>query len=137
MLEKAVLNIEQAFGNKKQDGVLLKPNGRIPDQRSLIEQIFEYVEKNYEKDISLQSIAGMFYTSKEYICRAFKEKYHTNLVKYIHTRRMEKAEMLLSSLEVKVQDIAQMVGYDDFKYFSKLFKRHYSVSPSEYMNARR
>ena len=51
---------------------------------------------------------------------------------YLTELRINKAKELLSGDDLSVQDVAEMVGYQDLKYFSKLFKRITGVSPSDY-----
>jgi len=53
---------------------------------------------------------------------------------FIREIRLKRAAQLLAQKHLTVTDVSFMVGYDDPKYFSKIFKKFHSVSPSEYRN---
>ncbi|MBU7320096.1 response regulator [Paenibacillus oleatilyticus] len=99
---------------------------------NVIFEIAKFIQNHYHQDITLQEIANHFYLSREYISRKFKQEFHVNLSDYISGIRIDKAKLLLLNPNLRISQIAAMVGYDDEKYFSKVFKKTVGVSPNEY-----
>ena len=70
------------------------------------------------------------YLSPVYISKIFKEKTGDSPINYLIRIRLEKAKEMLDSDSTKsIREIAQKVGYEDMYHFSKLFKRHFGISP--------
>ncbi|MFT4415051.1 response regulator transcription factor [Fredinandcohnia humi] len=103
-------------------------------ERKSVYLIEEYIRHNYEKDINLQEIADRFFLSREYISRKFKQEFNETITDYLLKIRMEKAMELLENPHLKIYEIANHVGYQNEKYFSKLFKKFAGVTPNEYRN---
>ncbi len=101
-------------------------------EKSSIQEIESYIRKNYDKDITLQEIADRFYLSREYISRRFKQEYHETVTNYLTAIRIEKAKELLKNPHLKVYEISFKVGYQNEKYFSKVFKKTVGLTPNEY-----
>lgn len=99
-------------------------------------EIAKYIRNHYHQDITLQEIANHFYLSREYISRKFKQEFGQNLSDYLSGIRIEKAKLLLLNPHLRISQVAAMVGYEDEKYFSKVFKKTVGVSPNEYRKGR-
>ncbi|MDQ0494522.1 response regulator transcription factor [Paenibacillus brasilensis] len=97
-----------------------------------IRDIARYLDAHYDEDISLQDMASRFYLSREYISRKFKQEYGVNLSDYLCRIRMDKAKLLLLNDKLRLHHIAGMVGYQDEKYFGKVFKKLEGVTPGEF-----
>ncbi|WP_155985794.1 helix-turn-helix transcriptional regulator [Paenibacillus gorillae] len=104
---------------------------RQPDL-NIMKEIAKYMEQNYHLEVTLQDISERFYLSREYISRRFKQEMGENVFDYLARIRVEKARLLLQNPNLKITQIAEMVGYDDEKYFSKVFKKVMGVSPNQY-----
>ncbi|NOU99974.1 response regulator [Paenibacillus planticolens] len=100
--------------------------------KNVIFEIAEYLEKHYHEDVTLQDIAGRFFLSREYISRKFKQEFEVNLSDYLGQIRMSKAKVLLRNPHLRISQVAEMVGYQDEKYFSKVFKKLEGITPNEY-----
>ncbi|OCT10682.1 DNA-binding response regulator [Paenibacillus pectinilyticus] len=99
---------------------------------NVIFEIASFLEKHYHEDISLADIASRFYLSREYISRKFKQEFQVNLSDYLGQIRMSKAKVLLCNPNLRISQVAEMVGYQDEKYFSKVFKKMSGMTPNEY-----
>lgn len=97
-----------------------------------IEEIAYYIQNHYSEEISLQEFSEKFYLSREYISRKFKQYYGENLSDYIVRIRMNKAKELLKFPRLKIYEIAGEIGYQDDKYFRKIFKKMVGMTPNEY-----
>ncbi|RED63770.1 response regulator [Cohnella lupini] len=98
----------------------------------VIFEIVKHVDSHYAEDLTLQNIAERFFLSREYISRKFKQQFQENLSDYIERIRMDKAKLLLMNPQYRIVQIANLVGYKDEKYFSKVFKKLEGLSPNEY-----
>lgn len=111
-------------------GLLLRYQQK--ERSGSIGEIAKYLELHYQDDLSLQDIATRFFLSREYISRKFKQEFGVNLSDYVTGIRMEKAKLLLLNPHLRIADVAASVGFQDEKYFSKVFKKTTGCSPAEY-----
>lgn len=100
-----------------------------PDPMS---EIARYMDAHYQEDLSLQQIAARFYLSREYISRKFKHQFGLNWSEYLGKLRINNAKLLLQNPSLRIAKISEMVGYQDEKYFSKVFKKMEGITPGEY-----
>nr|WP_145405703.1 response regulator [Paenibacillus xylanexedens] len=95
-------------------------------------EIARYMDAHYQEDLSLQQIAARFYLSREYISRKFKQQFGLNWSEYLGKLRINNAKLLLHNPSLRVAAISEMVGFQDEKYFSKVFKKIEGITPVEY-----
>lgn len=101
-------------------------------ENHIIHDIARYLENHYAEDISLQDMAARFFLSREYISRRFKQEFSVNISDFLASVRIEKAKLLLLNPQLRISQVAEMVGYQDEKYFSKVFKKQEGRTPNEY-----
>ena len=102
------------------------------NKKYVVEQMVNYFEDHYNEKISLDQIAENMYLSPFYISKIFKSETGDTPIRHLINIRLEKAKELLErGYEGNIQEIAASVGYDDAYHFSKLFKKHYGISPSQ------
>jgi len=102
------------------------------NKKYVVEQIVNYFEDHYSEKISLDQIAENMYLSPFYISKIFKSETGEAPIRHLIKIRLEKAkEILESGASGSIQEVAAAVGYEDAYHFSKLFKKHYGVSPSQ------
>jgi two-component system response regulator YesN len=99
--------------------------------RNSVMKAAQYIQQYYRQDISLQSISHYVHLSKNYFANLFKKEIGESFLEYLTRIRIEKAKELLKS-DLKATDVGSLVGIQDPKYFSKVFKKITGVSPSEY-----
>lgn len=98
-------------------------------------EVRAYIDRHYDRPISLETVADAFYVTKEYLSKAFKAQTGVNLTDYVIRLRMDKARGLVLASELKIKDIASAVGYEDVTYFNRLFKHQFGETPGQ-MRAR-
>ncbi|NHN32171.1 response regulator transcription factor [Paenibacillus agricola] len=98
----------------------------------LIQKCKKYIEENYMEDISLETLAGIFYFNPSYLSNLFKTYAGISYSEYLTNVRIQKAQLLLKTSNEKVYTIACKVGYNDSAYLIKIFKRNVGVSPYKY-----
>lgn len=107
-------------------------NKSSSEQKRVIRSVMEIVEKRYQEDISLQSIAEEVYLSPSYLSYLFKKEVGVSLIKYITMIRLDKAKELLRSGNMRISDIAAKVGYQNYSYLYIAFKNNVGESPAQY-----
>ena len=100
--------------------------------KGIIHDIQIFIRNHYQEPISLASLAEQFYLHPNYLSRLFKEKTGKNFIDYITEIRMDKVKEMLADPNGKISDISQAVGYENPRYFSKVFKQTTGFTPREY-----
>lgn len=94
--------------------------------------VIDYIEGNYQSDLSLDKLSAIIDVSPQYLCRLFKDCYAMRPFEYLAKRRTCQAKLMLLEDKYTVNDIAQIVGYNDCSYFCSVFKKHEGISPAEF-----
>jgi len=97
-----------------------------------IRDIKDYIDQHYYEEVKIATFTEMHYLSREYLMKLFKQAYGTGIYEYVLKVRMDKAKQLLRDPDLRIQHIADILGYKDKNYFSKAFKNYCGVSPSDY-----
>lgn len=105
---------------------------KIHQQNHILNKIQQYLEENYSKDISLDTVADVVNLSTSYLSFIFKEISGKNFVDYVNDFRIEKAKELLDKTSLNISEIAAKVGYNSANNFSKVFKKYVGVAPGQY-----
>jgi len=106
-------------------------------RRQLMLRAKEYLEEHYAQPISLQDIATHLRVSPFYLSHVFSEENEFSLFAYLTRLRLGTAKELLEEGAMNVSEVAQAVGYEDPKHFSKVFKRHFNRPPRDFLGERR
>lgn len=118
-----------------QNVVLGEKKGEITGNiRDYVKEAVAYINENYFEELTLSGLSEKYAVESSYFSKLFKQETGENLMLYIASRRMEKAKELMRREDINIAEVAFMVGYDDYTYFSKVFKKHVGVSPREYRN---
>jgi len=99
------------------------------ENREEIKRAIEYVERHYMDDINLETISEYINLSPAYFSRLFKKLTGQNFIEYLNRFRISKALELLKTTDMKVYEVANYVGIDNYRYFSKLFKEVTGITP--------
>lgn len=126
-LEEYLLGILQEICNNDQS---IERSGN-----AIIRDILHYVEHNYSYDISLQELAEKkYFMNPSYLSRLFKSAVGKTFSRYVIDLRIEKARELLKDKDLKIQDIAAQVGYNNTSHFIRSFKQICGCTPEEMKN---
>ena len=96
------------------------------------EEIIQFINANYDKNLSLDYIADQFYISKYYLSHLFKEKSGFTVIEYINNKRIMEAQGLLNNSNYNITDIAYRVGFNNSTHFWRTFKKATGLTPSEF-----
>lgn len=98
-----------------------------------IKKTVSYINMYFaEREINLESISQHCGYTPSYLSRLFKQETGRNIVDYLNEIRIYNAKLLLQKPKSKVYQVAENVGYNNYNYFSKMFKKFEGISPSEY-----
>lgn len=96
-----------------------------------VEKIIRYIDENITEKMSLTSISKKINLSREYTSSVFKKETGKTLTDYINERKMNFAKELISGGEMSLSQVCAYVGYSDYTYFSRLFKKYFDITPIE------
>lgn len=102
----------------------------------VVYKVMEYVRRNFSRKISLDDIAGEVYLSRSYLSSLFKEETGQSLFAYINHVRIEKSKQMLLDDTASLADVANLCGFEDQSYFTKVFKKAVGISPKKYRDTR-
>lgn len=98
----------------------------------VIHKSLQYIHQHYFEKITLESAAQRVHLSPSYFSKIFKKEMGSNFNAYLNKQRIEKSKKLLLEDEYTLIEIAMIVGFEDHSYFTKVFKKNTSVTPSQY-----
>ena len=90
----------------------------------IVRDALSYIKKHYNENISLTDVAEYANVNKSYLCDVFKKEQNVTIINYMTNLRIEKAKELLLHTDMKMYEISVEVGYNDYTYFSQIFKRN-------------
>ncbi len=112
---------------------LYKDNKKEKPSSSKISDAVKYIENNcFRHDFSLPLAAEKSYISEPYFRKLFRQEFGISPQQYVIRRRLRHAASLIITGYYSLSEIADLCGYNDYKYFSTEFKRHMGISPSAY-----
>ncbi|TDF99799.1 response regulator transcription factor [Paenibacillus piri] len=117
VFHKACLAVQSTF---------LRPYTKV------IRDVIDYLNVNFRHDISLADAANHVYLNRSYLSYLFVQETGRNFSDFLTDLRMDKAKELFRNTALKNYEIADEVGYRDFRHFGQMFKRHTGMTPSEY-----
>ncbi|MGT2959171.1 AraC family transcriptional regulator [Streptococcus bovimastitidis] len=97
-----------------------------------VKQSLKLIHANYDSKIRISDMADKLNLDRTYLYKIFKEKTGYSLKDYILHIKLDKSAQLLSESDLTITEISYSVGYSDPLQFSKIFKKFYKVSPSQY-----
>ena len=92
----------------------------------------EYIDNNYDKDLTLTDVAKYIYLSDSYFAHSFKDKFGISPKSYILKVRIESAKEYLKNTDMKVSEVAKMVGFSSQQRFNDIFRKHEDITPLAY-----
>lgn len=96
-----------------------------------LEEVRLFMKKHYTEQVTLEQLARVFFVSKEYLSKMFKQEYGQNVTDYMLQLRMDKAKEWLAEGSIPIKTVAEMAGYEDVTYFYRVFKKHFGIAPGE------
>ncbi len=102
----------------------------------VIYKAIDYIKRNYMKKITLEEVASNVNLSATYFSAVFKDEMKCNFNSYVNKIRIEMSKKLLSDNTIPLVDVANLVGYEDQSYFTKVFRSQTGISPGKFRERR-
>jgi len=118
----------QVFAEKLQGYVGQTNRPTVP---VIIQKVLAYVQERYAEPISVQGIAKRFGLNPDYFSHLFKLSMGVNFIEYLNRYRIDRAEELIVKESLKIYEVAERVGFPDYKYFSRLFHQWKGYRPTD------
>lgn len=109
-----------------------KPRSKKHSLMQEMDAAVRFFHENYNKPISIEEYAAEHHMSVSWFIRNFKEYTESTPAQYLLSIRISNAQTLLETTTYNVTEIAEIVGYDNPLYFSRIFKKQNGMSPSEF-----
>ncbi|PLR30309.1 arabinose operon transcriptional regulator AraC [Chimaeribacter coloradensis] len=120
-LEKLILRCQQ-----------LLPAQPVPACDPRIAAICQYLNENLDQEVKIEALAQRVYLSPSRLAHLFRQELNTTILCWREAQRVSRAKSLLQISQLPIATIARMVGYEDQLYFSRLFRKHVALSPTQY-----
>lgn len=102
-----------------------------------MQRVIHFLDRNFDKRVSLKDAAELVALSPKYLSRVFKEKTGTGFEDYRLKVRMDRAASILETTDHSVEEVAYRVGYENAESFTRLFKRIRGCTPTAHRERRR
>lgn len=99
---------------------------------TIIHQIVGEIQDKYTENITLTDLAEKYGISISHLSSLIKNELKLPFSEYITARRMQKAKELLKDESLSIAQVAEQTGYNDYFYFTRVFKKSTGISPSKY-----
>jgi two-component system response regulator YesN len=135
-----LMNAVKKIVSKKEGFSLHREENPIIEQAAqtnrFIKSALEYVEKHYASPLNLQEVAESLSISSSYLSKLFVDKLEMRFTQFVNLYRIKISQQYLKSTDKTVEEIASLVGYNDYKYFSQVFKSISGMTPMQFKSER-
>ncbi|GIP33033.1 response regulator [Paenibacillus sp. J2TS4] len=126
--------LQQYLQQLCKQGCILQEKHRRSEAEQVIHKAVQYIKGHLHLDLSVIDCARQVHLSGSYFSNLFKKVTGQTFLQFVTNERIERAKMMLLE-EKQVQEIAGLLGYEDRRYFSEVFKKHSGMTPSEFKTA--
>ncbi len=109
----------------------------LGQEEDAVQRVVHFVQRNYDKALTLEDAALVASLSPKYLSRIFKQETHQSFTDFRLSLRMEKAREYLETTHLHIGEIADKLGYESEESFVKMFKKIEKSTPTEYRVSRR
>lgn len=102
--------------------------------RDVVKLAVKYIDENFFEELTLLSLSQKYSVESSYFSKMFRQETGDNLMLYIAKKRIDKSKEYMADSKINLTEIAFMVGYDDYTYFNRVFRKITGISPSEFRN---
>lgn len=106
----------------------------LPCYNPVVKRIINHIHLNISKPFSLSELSRDLCLNKHYLCKIFKEEVDETIVSFVNKLKIEEAKKLLLTSELSLSDISFELGYNNYSYFSNLFKKKTGLTPKQFRN---
>lgn len=109
------------------------PNHSSNSLNYKLKPLFEYIEQNFHKPLTLDLMAELTGFTPQHLCTVFKKTTNNRIFQYINSVRIKKSkELLLQNPQLQIKEIAALAGFEDANYYCTVFKKLEQISPNQF-----
>lgn len=106
-----------------------------PGDMKKFRSVLQYIEENFNKNVSVSDLAEIMNVSTMYFSNIFKENFHISPKQYILGKRLFESQRLLALTDLSIREIAELTGFENENYFSEFFSSRMKISALKYRKA--
>lgn len=113
--------------------IYLSKNETNMNRYTRLQPIFDFIDENYNKVITLDELSEILDITPQYLCSIFKKVTGIRIYEYINNIRIKNSkEIILKYQDKPIKEIAELCGYDSMSYFCEVFKKIEKITPGEF-----
>ena len=116
---------------------MLVYNYSLLGHSEMVRDALNYIDFNMQEDLTLNAIAERLCVNASYLSKQFKKENGKTLTDYVNEKRVQTSLKYLATTDLPIQEVAELVGILDENYYSRLFKKYQSMTPSKYRSMMR
>lgn len=133
VLGKGLFSVDEVL---RQVESALSHSKRLGSQASrTVRQAMAYIHEHYAQPISRSSLAAYLSLSEHHLTHCFHQEMGITPITYLNRYRIRQAQGLIERHLFSISEVAQMVGFSDSNYFSRVFRQELGLTPSEYLKS--
>jgi AraC-like DNA-binding protein len=105
---------------------------KVWTQDERMKKVLSYVNRQIDRDISVDELASVACVSKPYLIRLFRREFGTSPLQHVNRKKVERAQLLLYTTNMPIKEVAYTLGFGDHSYFIRLFRKQAGITPQEY-----
>lgn len=121
--------------NKIKKTIEIRSENSQKGRRFEIEKAIDYLKSNYMNKIILKDLADNVNLSKTYLCHLFKQETGETFIDYLNNIRIDAAKRKIKENNSKIYEVGMECGFENYRYFSKVFKEKVNLTPTEYRDS--
>lgn len=107
---------------------------QVSGSKEIVRSVVQYVEQHFtESDLNINTIAEGIGRNPKYLSRVFKDETGEGILDYVNQKRIKKAQILMKSENMTLEQISEMVGYASVKTFRRAFQKETGMMPGSYL----
>ncbi len=115
------------------DGIVTFLSTKKRDYKEkVVQNVKDYIDNNLDKKLSLNEVAYVFNFNPNYLSHLFAKYSDSTFVEFITKSKIDSSKKMLINGELRINEVAEKLGFDNAFYFSKVFKKYVGISPREY-----
>lgn len=104
----------------------------VKETDSVVQTVKRYIALNLDQDLSRETVAEQVFMHPDHLTRLFKKETGHTLADFVLLERIKLAKNLLTQTNIPISSISSSIGYSNFSHFTKTFKKHVEMGPTEY-----
>lgn len=130
-----LLNLIRSSNSESQEVVRDHCLDYLNNDNDTLQAFMEFIQENYQKNLTLNIIADAIGYNKSYLCQLFRKSHHGTPMRFLYAYRIQMAIKLIQRDDYDLKQIAQMTGFNSIHHFSRTFGSIVGTSPGAYRDS--